>query len=147
MRRLFVLLILSCTTFAFTRVHLQHELTVSNKNNNFVFNKSREILTQVDTFLISGNLEYFHKRLKIKPVSSATITLRGNSYNITTTTDKSGKFKLRYPANDGLTNISIEIISVGFMNKTVTDIIIAEKKEIELGTIKMEKWKGPVVVF
>jgi hypothetical protein len=62
-------------------------------------------------------------------------------------TDKQGNFKLRYPASDGLTMLSIEIVSVGFLTKKITDIEVSNKKEIELGILKMEKWKGPVVVF
>lgn len=99
---------------------------------------------QIDTFFLFGRVEYFDTITNSnQPISFASILVKGKSYGVTT--DKEGNFILRYPTSD--TAMAIRITSVGFMTYELTDIALTDKKEIDLGTIKMEKWKGEIIEF
>ncbi|HEX7847015.1 MAG TPA: carboxypeptidase-like regulatory domain-containing protein [Chitinophagaceae bacterium] len=100
---------------------------------------------KIDTFYISGRIEYFDTTTnKYLPVEFASIFIKGTNQGVTT--DKMGNFKLRYQTSDTGT-ISILITSIGLMTHEISGIELKDKAEIELGTIKMEKWKGEVIEF
>lgn len=99
---------------------------------------------QIDTFVLYGRVEYFDTVTNSnQPISFASIQVKGRNYGVTT--DKEGNFKLRYATSD--TTMAILVTSVGFMTYQLTDIVLTDKKEIDLGTIKMEKWKGEIIEF
>jgi hypothetical protein len=141
--------LLATTTFAENGIQQkeQMETFVNNQpiNKSILINQVFEKGINIDTFYISGRIEYFDTTTnKNLPVEFASVIVKGTSYGVTT--DKMGHFKLRYQTADtGV--ISIRITSVGLMTYEITDIELKEKTDMELGTIKMEKWKGQVIEF
>jgi hypothetical protein len=141
--------LIATTTFAENGIPLKEQIETSVTNQpidkSILINQIPDKGIKVDTFYISGRIEYFDTTTnKNLPVEFASVIVKGTSYGVTT--DKMGRFKLRYQtAGTGV--ISIRITSVGLMTYEITDIELKEKTEIELGTIKMEKWKGEVIEF
>jgi hypothetical protein len=133
-----VIVIVAILTSAFAATHLQSGQNKSHDYCDITSYQKSDLRPKSDSIIITGNVHYLTKRLKIKPVSSATITINEPNY-LNTITDKLGNFMLRYQALDTSSAISITITSKGFMTKIITDISLSENREIQLGSIKMEK--------
>jgi hypothetical protein len=96
-----------------------------------------DTVVEADTFYISGRVAYFDSAAnKMMPVEFASIIVKGTNYGVVS--DTLGNFKLAYYANVS-TKIHLRINAVGLMSYDVMDIELKDKKEIELGAIKMEQ--------
>nr|WP_288837661.1 carboxypeptidase-like regulatory domain-containing protein [uncultured Flavobacterium sp.] len=102
-------------------------------------------VNKVDTVYLIGSIQSFDTAKKINiPVSYATVIIKGSKIGVLT--KDNGDFKLCYlPSNDSI-KFSLVISSVGLETREI-EISYNGQKQIELGTIILDKYKAELTEF
>ena len=143
----FTTLLTTATVSKAENVCEQTELNATEKKS--VENPPVETLAQkvnqVDTVYLIGNIQTFDTTQQINvPVSYATVIIKGSKTGVLTMDN--GDFKLRYlPSNDS-GKVYLIISSVGLETKEI-EIAYNGQRQIELGTITLDKYKGEITEF
>jgi len=102
-------------------------------------------VNQVDTVYFIGNIQSFDTTKKINiPVPYASVIVKGSKTGVLTMDN--GDFKLRYLPTIDSGKLYLIITSVGLETKEI-EIVYNGQKQIELGTITLDKYKGEITEF
>jgi len=138
------------TTSTISKAEKVCELTEQNpkerkSDENLLVETLAQKVNQVDTVYLIGNIQSFDTTKKTNlPVSYATVIIKGSKTGVLTMDN--GDFKLRYLPTIDSGKIYLVISSVGLETKEI-EIIYNGQKQIELGTITLDKYKGEITEF
>lgn len=102
-------------------------------------------INNIDTLFLIGNIQRFDttKRVNI-PVSYATVIIKGSRNGVLTMDN--GDFRLSYLPSIDSGKIYLVISSVGLETKEI-EILFSGQKQVELGIIILDKYKGELTEF
>ena len=139
------------TTSTVSKAEKVYELTEQNAvEKNPLQNTKVEVsfisdINKVDTVYLIGNIQSFDTTKKMNvPISYATVIIKGSKNGVLTMDN--GDFKLRYLPVADTTTFYLVISSVGLETKEI-EINFSGQKEINLGTIVLDKYKGELTEF
>ena len=102
-------------------------------------------INKTDTIYLVGNIQSFDTTKKLNvPISYATVIIKGSKNGVLTMDN--GDFKLHYLPTADTTTFYLVISSVGLETKEIK-INFSGQKEISLGTIVLDKYKGELTEF
>ena len=100
---------------------------------------------EIDTIYFVGNVQYFDTTKQVNmPVSFASVIIKGTRNGVAAMSN--GYFKLTYLPTTDSGNLYLVISSIGFETKEI-EVAFNGQKQIELGTIILEKYEGEISEF
>jgi hypothetical protein len=130
------------------KVSIQIEQNASQDKSSQEVNIETSTLNykeKLDTIYFIGNVQYFDSTKQVNvPVSFATVIIKGSRNGVATMDN--GDFTLRYLPTINSGNIYLVISSVGLETKEI-EIAFNGQKQIELGNIILDKYKGEITEF
>lgn len=127
------------------RERTEQNVTEKKSVENLPVETFAQKVNQVDTVYFIGNIQSFDTTKKINiPVSYATVIVKGSKTGVLTMDN--GDFKLRYLPTIDSGKLYLIISSIGLETKEI-EIVYNGQKQIELGTITLDKYKGEITEF